>query len=178
MADRYFAEDQQLVKQMLKRFKRIDEQTKHLDELFIDNSTGQTWEKYEFELENQLDYATGLRRFPYPGTDKIIEIALTSSEADEINGAAGLLLEQELYAGQEFRHKLLSRLEETINTIDAARLTIIYDRAKLYDKSNKREILGKSYREILEDAEHFSAMKKKADELREKIISNGNQEPQ
>ena len=171
MIIRHFIEDQKLIKQMLRRLKPTGDLTNNCLEIYVDPTTGEKWGKYEFELEDQINYAIGLRLLPYPDTDKLIEIALTSSHIDEIHGAAALLLDQEHSDHREFREKLLNEIETKIKDITLERFNIIFNRAELYDKSNKREILGKHLNEIRNDADHFFNMSIKADELREKITA-------
>jgi hypothetical protein len=168
MTDRIFIEEQDLVGKMLNRLTPLNESSGWQCELFIDNATNQKWEKYLFELFDADDDGVGLRRFPYPSTEEIIRIALTSKYYDEIDGACGLLLDME-YDKIEFREMLLSEIEKNINNIDKDRFDIIYNRAELYDTLNKREILGKHYKQIEKDAEHFKELMTKAERLRQTI---------
>jgi len=173
MTDRIFIEDQDLVEKMLSRLTPLNESSGWQCELFIDKTTNQKWEKYLFELFDTDDDGIGLRRFPYPSTKEIIRIALTSNFFDEIDGACGLLLDME-FDKIEFREMLISEIEKNINNIDEDRFGIIYNRAELYDTLNKREILGKHFKEIEKDAEYFKELMTKAERLRQKIKQIGN----
>lgn len=173
MTDRIFIEDQDLVEKMLNRLTPLNESSGWQCELFIDKTTNQKWEKYLFELFDADDDGIGLRRFPYPSTKEIIGIALTSKYFDEIDGACGLLLDME-FDKIEFRDLLLSEIEKNINDINEDRFEIIYNRAELYDTFNKREILGKHYKEIEKDSEYFKELAAKAERLRQRIKKTGN----
>ena len=119
------------------------------------------WEKYFFEFCDTYEDGIGLRKHPYPSTEEIIRIALVTEYMDEVNGASGLLLEREL-DNVEFREQLLDEIEKRIDEISKERYDIIYDRAELYDVTNRREIVGKHYTEIEADALHYNQMSKKA----------------
>ena len=173
MTDRIFIEDQDLVEEMLSRLTPINESSGWHCELFIEKTTNQKWEKYLFEIFDADDDRIGLRRFPYPSTKEIIRIALTSKSFDEIDGACGLLLDME-FDKIEFREMLISEIEKNINNIDEDRFEIIYNRAELYDILNKREILGKHYKEIEKDAEYSKELMTRAERLRQKIKQIGN----
>ncbi len=172
MADRYFIEEQSSVNILLKSLTPMDEHSGWQCELYIDKLTGQKWEKYLFEISDEQDDAIGLRRYPYPSTEEIIKITLTSQHPDEVDGASALLLDRE-YNKIEFREKLLSEIEKNITEITKDRFEIIYNRAELYDIVNKREVLGKSYQEIKADASHYIRMMEKAEELK-RVIRNNN----
>lgn len=173
MTDRFFIEDQDLVKKMLDRLTPLNDSSGWQCELFIDQTTNQKWEKYQFELFDADDDGIGLRRYPYPSIEEIIRVALTSKYIDEIDGASGLLLDME-HDKIEFRDMLLSEIEKNINDINEDRFEIIYNRAELYNRLNKRDILGKHYTEIEKDAEHFKELMIKAVRLRQRIKRIGN----
>ena len=168
MVDSYFIEDQRLVKKLLANLQPTGNQTGYYAELYVDPVTGQEWEKYEFEYEDSSTDAVGLRKFPYPSTDKIIEIALFSPHDDEASGAAGLLLELE-DDENDFREKLLDQIENNIDRISEERYDLVYWRAQLYDIDNKKSILGKHISEIESDAAHYNELSKRAKQLKQKI---------
>lgn len=49
------------------------------------------------------------------------------------------------------------------------RFEIIYNRAELYETLNKREVLGKHYKQIEKDAEYFKELMAKAEGLRQRL---------
>ena len=103
--------------------------------------------------------------------EEIIRIALTSQHFDEVDGASALLIDRE-YDKIEFREKLLSEIEKDSSKVDKERYEIIYNRAELYDITNKREILGKHYKEIEADAKHFTQVTERAEKLKQIITKN------
>src|SRR5262245_42942767 len=113
MEDRYFIENKELVKKVLKKLSPTKEQSGYQCEMYIDKDTGQKWEKYFFEIEDTGEDAVGLRKVPYPETEKIIKIALTSPYLDEVDGASALLIHRE-YDNIEFREKLISEIEKNV----------------------------------------------------------------
>ena len=134
------------------------------DYIFFDRTSGQRWERYSFELDNEPVY--GFRRFPSPPFTDIIKIILSSMHLDEVSGACGFLLELEYNERFEFREKLIDSLEANIKTIETDRFEIIFDRTVLNSRLNKRDVLGKSIKEVMSDAEYFNTLASRAESLR------------
>lgn len=172
MTERYFIENQDIVHNMMIDLEPTGKYTIFHGELYVNPETGEQWEKYEFEVEydNELEEEIGLRKYPHPNTDKIIEIALNSPHYDEIESACTLLLVRESYQKIEFRKELLDAIESNINEIDSNRYNTIYEFAELYDETNKRKILGKHHAEIVTDAAYFSELANLAKSLKDKIL--------
>jgi hypothetical protein len=170
MMDRFFIEEPKLVREVLKKLSTTKEHSGYQREIYIDNEAGQKWEKYLFENEETGEDAVGLRKLPYPETEEIIRIALTSPYLDEVDGACALLILRE-YDNIEFREKLILEIEKNVKDISKERYEIIYNRAELNDIANKREILGKHYTEIEQDARHYVQMMERAESLK-RITSN------
>jgi len=169
MSNRVFIEEQTLVKEKLGQLVLFQPASKEYEQIYIDSSSGDKWEKYEFEYEEQNSPAIGLRKYPYPSIEAIVSIALTSTHMDEVSGAAALLWELDR-KGIEIRTHLLQELESQLDEISNERFEIIYWRAELYDITNNRTILNKSFQEIEKDAAYYRVTASKANELREKII--------
>lgn len=165
MNDRYFIEDDTLVRAFLKQLKRTNEHTSHGCELYIDRQTGEKWESYLLEDQETGEDVIALRKLPYPTTEEIIRIATTSSDLDEVGGASSLLIDRE-YSNIEFRENLINEIEKNIKSISKERYEVIYNRALLYDIGNKREIMGKYYKEIEEDANHYSQLAERAEKIK------------
>ncbi len=169
MNNRIFIEDQVLVKKKLQQLLLMQPTTKEHEEIYIDTSSGDKWEKYEFELNEQTDDAIGLRRYPYPSIEEIVSIASKSIYLDEVSGAAALLWELDR-KGIKVRTHLLKELELMLNEISIERFEIIYWRTEIYDTTNNISLLDKSDQEIENDAAYYRLTALKAKELREKII--------
>ncbi len=100
-----FCENQRVIKNKLKYLDIKAVQDDNIDGvLYIDRVTGQTWEVYtydDFETYRK-PYPKGLRVYPYPKLEKIIDVICLTAAKSEIEGACRFLLEQE-YLGVEFR---------------------------------------------------------------------------
>lgn len=168
MTDRFFIEDQTLVKKFLDVLTPLNEHSGWQSELYIDSLTQQKWERYLFEIFDSDEDGIGLRKYPYPSTKEIIGIAMTSKYYDEVDGACALLIDME-YDKTEFREELLLEIEKNIDIISKERYEIIYNRAELNDTLNKREILGKNYQQIEADTDHYKLMMMKAEKLKKTI---------
>jgi hypothetical protein len=167
MTERTFIEDQKLVSKMLDDLDSTGVTSGYGLELYVNPKDGQSWERYEFELDGNNVF--GLRKHPYPNTDKIIEITVNSKFMDEVDGACALLHHLEWNNRTEFRERLLNELR--ITRIEKLRFEIIYERAELSDSSNKRDVLGKTIDEIETDAQYFLNLTKQVNELKNEVTA-------
>ena len=91
---------------------------------------------------------------------------MTSIDTNDIIGASLELSERERYRKEDFRAKLLSQLlqVDTSNLTDfeKERLKIIIYESDLYDATNRRDIVGKHFTEIQNDADYFRTNAQKA----------------
>lgn len=79
---------------------------------------------------------------------------------------AGELSEREKYQHEEFRDQLLDQLTRVdtsnLNRFEKDRLRIIIYESNLYDSTNRREMLGKHFTEIQNDANYYRIISEKA----------------
>ncbi len=120
---------------------------------------GQQWVKFMVDRDNGRYY--NLMHFsPRPTTDEMIEIALTSDDHDEVEGAAHRLLFEEEEEMKDFRPRLVERLQSIdlsgLSTTDKKRIRTIILNTHLTDKQNKREVVGKSVKEVQADSDYFT----------------------
>lgn len=163
---RFFVEDQSIVEAMLPKLIYVKHDF-YTDEIMLDESTGQYWVKYLFELEGED--ALGLRCYPYMAMEEIIAIALTTPYEDEVNGAMALLNHLEWTERLDFRKLLLDEIEANSTSIGLSRFDVMYERAELWTTDNRREILGKHYQEVKEDAAYFEQLALRACAIRTRI---------
>ncbi len=97
---------------------------------------------------------------------ELINIAMTSMDKENIIGASLELSDREKYRKEEFRSSLVSRLLEVdtseVNEFEKERLKIIIYESDLYNGTNRREIIGKHFTEIQNDADYFTSNALKA----------------
>jgi len=167
MTSKYFIEDQQDVGERLKTLSPTGERTGYYAELMVDSNNNEKWEKYLLELGDDHKEGIGLRKYPYPSILEAIDIALTTNYDDEADGAAAFLLEYE--KDGEFRELLIERLEQSANEITLTRFEIIYHRAELYSKLNRRPTKGKHISQIKRDYEYFVDLANRANTLKKKL---------
>jgi len=165
MRERLFIHDQKVVEATLKNLQTTVATSGYKSTELIDPTTRLRWEKYPIGYTDEGDDEFGLRRLPYPLTEDLITIAVTSDEVDEIEGAAMLLKDQEWNHQIEFREALLNAIELHWKRMDSERLRIIEDCTELTSKGNRREIVGKSDAEIITDADYFRNLGQIAAEL-------------
>jgi hypothetical protein len=85
---------------------------------------------------------------PRPTTEEMIEVALTSDDLDEIEGASHRLFFEEEVEQKEFKSRLVERLRNIVlsglSMADKKRLRTIIVNTHLRDKVSKKEQIGKS----------------------------------
>jgi hypothetical protein len=110
---------------------------------------------------------------PRPTTEEMIEIALTSDDHDEVEGAAHRLLFEEEEEMKDFRPRLVERLQSIdilgLSNTDKKRIRTIILNTHLTDKQNKREVVGKSITEIQADSDYFTNVGQFAEKLLNQI---------
>ena len=127
---------------------------------YIDNSTGHQWLKYV--VDERGFFVNLIFISPTPTTDQLIDLALNTHYVDEVSAAATRLNIEEQSDKREYRQKLIDKL----NTIDVSkqdaaekeRIKTIILAAQLTDRVNKREIVGKHFSEIQDDANFFNSV--------------------
>lgn len=128
-------------------------------DFYIDKSKNENWVLTRYENEYHGVGVTILKRLPDLSIDEIINIAITSTDINNIVGASIELSEREKYKNEDFRAKLIDRLSlvDISNTteFEKERLKIIIYESKLYDATNRREIVGKNFVAIENDAQYF-----------------------
>jgi hypothetical protein len=140
---------------------------------YIDKQTSETWIKYDVTsmyIEGQM---TNLIKLPEPTSTELIDIVLSSEYDDEVIAASLRLRDNELSNGQEFREELLNELIK-INIGDLeegqrTRLKTIIILSELDHGENRREIIGKTSKDIKADSDFFMRIAYKADEILEAL---------
>jgi hypothetical protein len=136
---------------------------------YIDKQTGETWMKYDVTsmyIEGQM---TNLIKLPEPTSTELIDIVFSSEYNDEVIAASLRLRDNELCNGQEFREQLLNELVKiNIGDLDEGqktRIQTIIILSELAHGENRREIIGKTSKDIKADSDFFMNIAVKADEI-------------
>ena len=110
---------------------------------------------------------------PRPTTKEMIEIALTSDDHDEVEGAASRLLIEEEDEMKDFRPSLVERLQVIdvtgLSNENRKRIKTIILNTDLADSQNKREVVEKSIGEVQADGDYFTSVGKFAENLLNQI---------
>lgn len=163
-----FCEDQKAVMNKLDTLVLCEIQDNELDgDLYIDHKTGQKWELYEHDDYEtyRKPYLKGLRPYPYPSLDAIIDTVCKSLYKDEIKGGCRLLLENE-WLGIEFREKLLDEIEK--RDVSKRTYKLIYKAAELDQKINRRDPINKRVEEVNADYSYYLGLADRALKLLKK----------
>jgi hypothetical protein len=137
---------------------------------YHDNNSNEDWLLTNYDSEYHGGGVPVLKRLPELSIEELIEIAMSSTDTNDIVGASLEFSEREKYNEEEFREKLISRLVQLAETPDLPdfeleRLKIIIYESDLYDATNRRNIVGKHFTEIEKDAEYFKVISQKAKKI-------------
>ena len=128
-------------------------------EKYLDPKTGKHWLKYMIDRDNGR-YFNLMLLTTKPTTDEIIDIAFTSTDYDEVEGASHRLFIDEEDEKIDFRPAVIERLKKIyiskLDTEAKKRVKAIILNGHLTDKTNKREIVGKHFSEIQKDVDFFN----------------------
>jgi len=137
-------------------------------EKYLDPSTGKHWLKYMIDRDNGR-YFNLMLLTPKPTTDEMIDIAFTSSDYDEVEGAVHRLFIDEEDEKIDFRPAVIERLKKIdISQLDnegKKKIKAIILNGHLTDKTNKREIVGKHFSEIQKDVDFYKDVAENAEQI-------------
>lgn len=137
-------------------------------EKYVDLKTGKHWLKYMIDRDTGRYYNLMLLT-PKPKTNEIIDIAFSSMDYDEVEGAAHRLLIEEDDEKIDFRPAVLGRIKKLdisqLNEFEKKRIKAIILNGHLTDKTNKREAAGKDFSEIQKDEDFFKELADYSEEI-------------
>jgi hypothetical protein len=106
----YFICNQDEIESKLKNLIKTRSSQDGWTHYYLDESTKEEWFLTTYGSEYHGGGMPVLKRLPFPSTDELIDIALNSSNRNDIIGASRELSERERYNKESFREKLLLRL--------------------------------------------------------------------
>jgi hypothetical protein len=143
---------------------------------FEDMTTNEKWIEYRIESEYHGGGYPILVKQPEPDTNELIQIALESENLDEITAASIFLYTNEESYNFDFREQLIDAVEKffeskkrELSDFDRNKLNIIIYESKLFDSTNRRNILGKYFAEIEEDYLYFKGISERAKRILNEI---------
>ena len=154
---RHLISDLKVIDKLNKQFELISGDKDNLTKIYLDKTNNQKWFSYYVDGYLQGGGYNIFSKLPVPTTQKLVEIALNSEFDDEVFACCRTLTEKE--QEEEFREILINRLE--LHS-DKERTKKIIELTGLLSELNKREILGKSMKEIEKDARYFKSISERA----------------
>ena len=169
----FFICNQDEVDAKLKTLTKTGTSTDGWTHYYVDQNSNEEWHLTRYDSEYHGGGVSVLKRPPEPTIEELINIAMSSNDTNDIIGASLELSEREKYKNEDFRAKLLNRLlqVDTSNLTDfeKERLKIIIYESDLYDATNRRNIVGKHFTEIENDADYYRTAAHKAKSILEDI---------
>jgi len=163
----FFICNQDEIDRKVKTLTLIETNHDRWTEHYVDKTTGENWVLTRFNSEYQGGGIPVLKRLPERSVDQLIEIAVISSDINDIIGASRELSEREKCSREDFRHKLISQLLKVdisdLSLFERERLKYIIHCSGLHDPTNRRDIVGKYITEIQNDAAYYQAIAQKAE---------------
>jgi hypothetical protein len=142
----------------LKKLTLVNSSNYGWTECYLDTATGHYWQKYMVDRDTGRYYNLMLLT-PRPLTKEIIDIAFSSTDFDEVEGATHRLFIDEEDEKADFRPIVYERLKSIdlsrLTQDDSKRIKTIILNGHLTDRTNRREVIGKHYSEIQKDADLF-----------------------
>jgi hypothetical protein len=177
MRDIRFTSNTKLIERLIKTFIKTDPNADTWGTIYLCPKTNEKWQKINVETEYHGGGYPILFKLPDPRKLDLINILINSDNIDEIATSSALLVINEKELKDEFREELITELENRINQNDfnwnkfnsQKMKTIIYE-TQLFDKTNRKPILGKKNSEIEKDHKFYLNISERA----KKIITTAN----
>ena len=167
----------ELIEKLTAGFIKTETDSNTWGTLYLCPKTNEKWQKIYVETEYHGGGHPVLLKLPDPRKLDLINIALNSEDLDKIASASALLMVNEKELKEEFREELIIAIEHKIdkkdfqwNKLNSEKIKSIISETQLFDKTNRRQILGKKNIEIEKDFEFYKDISERA----KKIITTAN----
>lgn len=161
----YIAEQSQL-KSKLQSLSAVGEPINQWTQHYKDVITAEEWMLCTPNPEAGPQAVLLLKRWPLLNLEEVIQLALFSSDRNNIAGAIFDLLHREKTEQADFRmtliHALRQFIQQPMRNRDKERVKLIIHQCKLLDARNLRQIVGKHVDEIEKDAAYFKLLPEEA----------------
>ncbi len=162
LTDRKLISDVNLVETFMSNLKLVGENRQNWTKEYFDLNTNKSWLSYYVNASQHGGGNNILALLPFPTTDGLIDIALNGKNEDEVIAACQTLTENETVKNEEFRLKLIDRLELIS---DKERQRKIIEFTNLSSPINRRNIFEKSIEEITSDGNYFKGIAERSVKL-------------
>ncbi len=160
-----------LVNDFLKNLEEVEVLDDDWSIKYVDKISGKEWLKYCFDDRGfRFDL---IQITPPLNTENLITIAVNSTYEDEAVAAANRLYFEEINFKGDYRTVLIDRIEKTatesLNDAEKVKIEKVIKASQLTDSTNRRDIIGKSYKEVYADADYYKNIADKANKILLKI---------
>ena len=167
----------ELIEKLTVDFVKTETDSNSWGTLYLCPKTNEKWQKIYVETEYHGGGHPVLFKLPDPRKLELINLIIDSENLDELATASALLVVNEKELKEEFREELINAIENKItqkdfqwNKLNSEKIKSIISETQLFDKTNRRPILGKKNIEIEKDFEFYKDISERA----KKIITTAN----
>ncbi len=158
LQNRHFTSDEEIITDVIaENLTFLENVNSGWNKVYRENNSAVKWLLFHSDRENHGGGMKILGKLPFPETEILIDIALNSIYEDETIAACCVLVDNENTS--DFR---LSLIEELEKIADGHRQKLIIEYTELLSRHNRREIIGKSYDQVTEDARYFELIGRRA----------------
>ena len=146
--------------------------------LYLDKATNEVWELVHYCPPGEGGIISALKLLPDLTARELIDLAVTALNRSDIIGASYELSARERKKEcLDFRATLVDELMQLDRTrldeFEKRRLRTIISKTGLSNPVNRRDVVGKHFTEIQQDADYFQLVAQKANDILNDVERNG-----
>lgn len=159
MASDFFLIDKKKIDEFLPKLEIVENNEEEYTKIFKDK-IGRVWQLTDYWIDTLNKNILSLYCVSFIDFKSLFKIISESNNFDEIAVASTLIYFRKFDYADENREILLNHLESIFmkSEFDNKKILLVIGETELYDSTNKREILGKSYAEIQADYNYYNDM--------------------
>lgn len=155
--------DRKLIQELEKQFELVENNLAEWTKTYLDTETDSKWLCFYVDTEYHGGGSPVCGKLPFPDTNELINIAVTSEYEDEVFAACKTLTEKEKSGNYDFREMLVDKL---VMLKDKNRRIKIIELTALDFAINRQVTNGKTFDQIESDFNHYKGIAEKAKRLK------------
>ena len=161
--ERNLIADRKLIQELENQFELIENNSVKWTKTYLDTETESKWLCFYVDTEYHGGGSPVFGKLPFPDTNELIKIAMTSEYEDEVFAACKTLTEKEKNGNCDFREMLVDKL---VMLKDKNRRIKIIELTALDFAYNRQVTTRKTFDQIESDFNHYKEIAEKAKRLK------------